>query len=68
MHASPAQVVELPTPPSADHPTTYDLFVSGDYEVRVYTTFYTRDLSLTFLDQAVRRPRCTRIRSPRNSD
>lgn len=33
MKASPSNVVQLPHPPSPDKPTTYDLFLSGDYEV-----------------------------------
>ncbi|KAF8636685.1 hypothetical protein AX17_003490 [Amanita inopinata Kibby_2008] len=34
-HAIP-QTVELPTKPSISSPTTYDLFISGDYEVRLF--------------------------------
>ncbi|KIY64911.1 hypothetical protein CYLTODRAFT_424805 [Cylindrobasidium torrendii FP15055 ss-10] len=30
------QVVPLPVPPSFSEPTTYDLFVSGDYEIRLF--------------------------------
>lgn len=33
INASPPQAVPLPTTPSETSPTTYDLFVSGDYEV-----------------------------------
>lgn len=33
MKASPLQAVPLPTSPSRGVPTTYDLFISGDYEV-----------------------------------
>ena len=33
MKAAPAQAVPLPIPPSLDKPTTYDIFISGDYEV-----------------------------------
>ncbi|KAJ4488323.1 hypothetical protein J3R30DRAFT_3696095 [Lentinula aciculospora] len=29
------RVVELPTEPALDQPTTYDIFVSGDYEIRL---------------------------------
>ncbi|PPQ74189.1 hypothetical protein CVT26_004486 [Gymnopilus dilepis] len=29
-------VVDLPTPPSTKNPTKYDLFVSGDYEIRLF--------------------------------
>ncbi|KAJ3937435.1 MAG: hypothetical protein NXY57DRAFT_1045445 [Lentinula lateritia] len=34
-HALP-RVVELPEAPSFDKPTTYDIFVSGDYEIRLF--------------------------------
>lgn len=30
---SPPNFVDLPSPPSLDSPTTYDLVLSGDYEV-----------------------------------
>ncbi|KAK2467077.1 hypothetical protein APHAL10511_001335 [Amanita phalloides] len=30
------QTVRLPVPPSLDVPTTYDIFVSGDYEIRLF--------------------------------
>ncbi|KAH7877813.1 uncharacterized protein C8R40DRAFT_1159305 [Lentinula edodes] len=30
------RVVELPEAPSFDKPTTYDIFVSGDYEIRLF--------------------------------
>ncbi|KAJ6488662.1 hypothetical protein C8R47DRAFT_490907 [Mycena vitilis] len=30
------RAIELPTPPSATSPTTYHVFVSGDYEIRVF--------------------------------
>ncbi|KAJ3806599.1 hypothetical protein F5876DRAFT_90994 [Lentinula aff. lateritia] len=30
------RVVELPEAPSFDKPTTYDVFVSGDYEIRLF--------------------------------
>lgn len=33
---APPHSVALPHPPSATEPTTYDLFVSGDYEVRKF--------------------------------
>ncbi|GJE86814.1 hypothetical protein PsYK624_028970 [Phanerochaete sordida] len=36
MKASPSNTVALPTVPSLDEPTTYDLFVSGDYEIRLF--------------------------------
>lgn len=36
------QVVELPTKPSLTGPTTYDIFVSGDYEVGSCYTFAKR--------------------------
>ena len=31
---APPQIVDLPIPPSSTSPTEYDIFVSGDYEVR----------------------------------
>ncbi|KZV67959.1 hypothetical protein PENSPDRAFT_32803 [Peniophora sp. CONT] len=31
-----APAVRFPTPPSVTEPTTYDLFVSGDYEIRLF--------------------------------
>ena len=34
MGAAPPQIVDFPIPPSLSGPTTYDIFVSGDYEVR----------------------------------
>ncbi|KAI0807549.1 hypothetical protein C8Q74DRAFT_1363040 [Fomes fomentarius] len=33
---SPPNFVDLPSPPSLDSPTTYDLVVSGDYEIRLF--------------------------------
>ncbi|KAI0781232.1 hypothetical protein BD413DRAFT_600635 [Trametes elegans] len=33
---SQPNAVKLPTPPSAYEPTTYDIFVSGDYEIRLF--------------------------------
>lgn len=33
MEQAPAQIVDFPVLPSATSPTTYDIFVSGDYEV-----------------------------------
>ena len=30
---APPNAVELPYPPSTDSPTSYEIFVSGDYEV-----------------------------------
>ncbi|KAJ6547143.1 hypothetical protein B0H19DRAFT_255176 [Mycena capillaripes] len=30
------RTIELPTPPSANSPTTYHVFVSGDYEIRLF--------------------------------
>jgi hypothetical protein len=33
MEQAPRQIIDLPTPPSPTAPTTYDFFVSGDYEV-----------------------------------
>ncbi|KAJ7684731.1 hypothetical protein DFH06DRAFT_1277353 [Mycena polygramma] len=30
------RAIELPTPPSATSPTTYHVFVSGDYEIRLF--------------------------------
>lgn len=36
MNRAPAQAVQLPLPPSTTVPTTYDLFVSGDYEIRLF--------------------------------
>ncbi|KIK63771.1 hypothetical protein GYMLUDRAFT_71889 [Collybiopsis luxurians FD-317 M1] len=30
------RVIELPEPPLLDKPTTYDIFVSGDYEIRLF--------------------------------
>ncbi|KAI0670663.1 hypothetical protein C8Q78DRAFT_1070204 [Trametes maxima] len=33
---SPPNAVSLPAPPSSDQPTTYDIFVSGDYEIRLF--------------------------------
>ncbi|KAJ7197231.1 hypothetical protein GGX14DRAFT_545520 [Mycena pura] len=30
------RAIELPTPPSAISPTTYHIFVSGDYEIRLF--------------------------------
>ena len=34
MARAPPNFVDLPSPPSLDAPTTYELVVSGDYEVR----------------------------------
>ncbi|PFH45661.1 hypothetical protein AMATHDRAFT_200381 [Amanita thiersii Skay4041] len=34
-HALP-QPVELPIPPFSDRPTNYDLYISGDYEIRLF--------------------------------
>ncbi|PCH38714.1 hypothetical protein WOLCODRAFT_97559 [Wolfiporia cocos MD-104 SS10] len=36
MDRAPPQVVPLPRDPSATEPTAYDLFVSGDYEIRLF--------------------------------
>ncbi|OCH95283.1 hypothetical protein OBBRIDRAFT_720837 [Obba rivulosa] len=36
MSRSPAATVALPESPAATHPTTYDLYVSGDYEIRLF--------------------------------
>ncbi|THH31747.1 hypothetical protein EUX98_g2437 [Antrodiella citrinella] len=36
MTAAPSQSVELPIAPSTSEPTSYDLFVSGDYEIRLF--------------------------------
>ncbi|KAJ3553575.1 hypothetical protein NM688_g3536 [Phlebia brevispora] len=36
MNAAPTQIVPLPTSPAIDQPTTYDLFISGDYEIRLF--------------------------------
>ncbi|KAJ8507170.1 hypothetical protein ONZ45_g10429 [Pleurotus djamor] len=30
------QAVNLPTPPSSTEPTTYDIFISGEYEIRLF--------------------------------
>lgn len=38
--SSSPQTVPLPEPPSHLSPTTYDLFVSGDYEVRIFRPGY----------------------------
>lgn len=39
LSAAPSQVVPLPVAPSMQQPTTYDLFVSGDYEVRLVSSY-----------------------------
>ncbi|CCM03831.1 uncharacterized protein FIBRA_05980 [Fibroporia radiculosa] len=36
MTSSPSQPVRLPVAPSTTSPTTYDVFVSGDYEIRLF--------------------------------
>ncbi|RPD65838.1 hypothetical protein L226DRAFT_566346 [Lentinus tigrinus ALCF2SS1-7] len=36
MGAAPPNTVELPTPPGLTEPTTYELVVSGDYEIRLF--------------------------------
>ncbi|KAH8102881.1 hypothetical protein BXZ70DRAFT_1006072 [Cristinia sonorae] len=36
MGAAPPQSVDLPAPPSTSEPTTYELFISGDYEIRLF--------------------------------
>jgi len=36
MTAAPPQSVDFPVAPSTSGPTTYDLFVSGDYEIRLF--------------------------------
>ncbi|KZT03565.1 uncharacterized protein LAESUDRAFT_814646 [Laetiporus sulphureus 93-53] len=36
MNRAPLQAVSFPTPPSRISPTTYDLFISGDYEIRLF--------------------------------
>ncbi|KAH9951491.1 hypothetical protein B0H21DRAFT_818527 [Amylocystis lapponica] len=36
LERSPPQTVILPIPPSETSPTSYDLFVSGDYEIRLF--------------------------------
>ena len=33
LEQAPPQIIDLPAPPSIVAPTTYDIFVSGDYEV-----------------------------------
>ncbi|KAI0646781.1 hypothetical protein C8Q79DRAFT_907130 [Trametes meyenii] len=33
---SPPNAVSLPVPPNTDSPTTYDIFMSGDYEIRLF--------------------------------
>jgi len=33
LEQAPPQIIDLPVVPSLADPTTYDLFVSGDYEV-----------------------------------
>lgn len=43
------RAANLPTPPSLTQPTVYDLFVSGDYEVRVASLFYKKSYYRTFL-------------------
>lgn len=53
--ASP-NAVDLPSPPYRYRPTTYDVFVSGDYEV---IAFYDYDLlpltTWLYIDQTIRR-------------
>ncbi|KAH7909149.1 hypothetical protein BJ138DRAFT_1090031 [Hygrophoropsis aurantiaca] len=36
MERSPLQSVDLPVAPAADKPTKYELYVSGDYEIRLF--------------------------------
>ncbi|KAI0747842.1 hypothetical protein C8Q80DRAFT_1219255 [Daedaleopsis nitida] len=36
MGRSPPNIVTLPISPSAESPTTYEVFVSGDYEIRLF--------------------------------
>ncbi|KAH9901635.1 hypothetical protein C8Q73DRAFT_678452 [Cubamyces lactineus] len=36
MGRSPANIVSLPVAPSTSEPTTYSIFVSGDYEIRLF--------------------------------
>ncbi|TCD68231.1 hypothetical protein EIP91_011300 [Steccherinum ochraceum] len=36
MDAAPAQSIDFPVAPSVSGPTTYDVFVSGDYELRLF--------------------------------
>ncbi|KAI0713279.1 hypothetical protein C8Q76DRAFT_621267 [Earliella scabrosa] len=36
MARAPPNFVDLPSPPSLDAPTTYELIVSGDYEIRLF--------------------------------
>jgi len=35
MERSLPRIIDLPSTPSSVHPTVYDVFVSGDYEVGV---------------------------------
>ncbi|KAF9792100.1 hypothetical protein BJ322DRAFT_1027120 [Thelephora terrestris] len=36
MERSPPRMIDLPSIPSLTSPTTYDVFVSGDYEIRLF--------------------------------
>lgn len=39
----PPQIVDLPIPPSSTSPTEYDIYISGDYEVR-FVDFVSRSI------------------------
>jgi pimeloyl-ACP methyl ester carboxylesterase len=36
MEQAPPQILDFPIPPSTTSPTTFDIFVSGDYEIRLF--------------------------------
>ncbi|KAH9946364.1 uncharacterized protein BXZ73DRAFT_37690 [Epithele typhae] len=36
IHRAAPNTISLPVPPSLDSPTTYDFFLSGDYEIRLF--------------------------------
>ena len=56
MERAQSRVVPLPENPSLVEPTSYDVFISGDYEV--FSSFmFLYSLSLTFPDQDLWRPR-----------
>ncbi len=57
MGAAPPGAVELPTPPSLTAPTTYELLVSGDYEVTLIRPCLVCLIhNVAFTDTALRGP------------
>jgi hypothetical protein len=67
MERAVSHAVALSSDLSFTEPTTFDLFVSGDYEARLGLLYFFRNISLHFRSDYSVIPSCARARSQSNN-